>query len=241
VEEFLHAGTISEAEKLKKSEKFHVIDMFARIYSVEPNLAKEWYDMDYRTVEDVRRGQKDLPKATTTGLDMFKEFEQSLGREDVDEILAILRHEITDIEPHAIVEPVGGYRRGCTEMDEVDVLIAQPGVEFVDGLTNRIVDHLKFKGSRRVGGMWDLVNEADDRCRTPRITPGHIYDVMTIEGVHEKAKLQDPRAEPRDDHPAKPSKAIHRKNTTGADLKTEKDVFNVLGLEYLEPTLRNAG
>ncbi|RKO86201.1 DNA polymerase beta-like protein, partial [Blyttiomyces helicus] len=76
VKEFLQRNRLEEAELIKKSDWFQTVDMFAKVYSVGPKTAQEWYDRGHRTIDDVRENETHLSRMQSIGLNLFDDFNQ---------------------------------------------------------------------------------------------------------------------------------------------------------------------
>ncbi|KAJ3280201.1 hypothetical protein HK104_000831 [Borealophlyctis nickersoniae] len=276
IKQFLKIGTIREAESIKKDEWFRVVDTFASVYGVGPNTAREWYNKGYRSVEEVRALEKNVTKIQRIGLEMWDDFKQKMTRADVEEMLALLRETLDDVEPGCIIEPVGGYRRGKQLSGDLDVVVTHPDEGRVPDLLGKVVDRLKLKGYVK-HVMWygegadkDTVSEiklsgsqrgysmdqlAKAFCAMIQpskkiyrqvdiiISPYSVFACAVVGWSGSKQFERGLR-----DWCKRGTKRFHfvshglydRKTNKRIDVKTERELFNVLGLPYFEPVDRNA-
>ncbi|KAG9287995.1 hypothetical protein G9A89_017590 [Geosiphon pyriformis] len=142
---FLETGTIEEAQEIRVSEKFQVLDTFSRVYGVGFKTAQAWYRKGYRTIDDCLKNPK-LTENQRVGLDLFKDFQKKMTRRDIEEILEILEKEITAIHPDCKITPVGGYRRGKEFNGDVDVIISHSDEKKSGELLEELTDRLSAKG-----------------------------------------------------------------------------------------------
>jgi DNA polymerase/3'-5' exonuclease PolX len=73
-----------------------------------------------------------------------------MSREDVEEIHNIVEKEVKEVDPHCILQPVGGYRRGKVLNGDVDILISHSDEERASSLLKDIIERLTDRGIRHI-------------------------------------------------------------------------------------------
>ncbi|CAG8460629.1 4208_t:CDS:10 [Ambispora leptoticha] len=267
---YLETGTIEEAEDLRNSEKFTILETFSHVYGVGPKTAQLWYKKGYRTLEDACKDPY-LTEAQRIGLELFEQFQKKISRKEVEEIIEILEKEIKAVDPRCILTPVGGYRRGKEFSGDVDVIVTHPVEEAVTKLLPRIIDQLSQKGYLKYK-MWygHTVQKVPKLPKVPKRNLMDRLDKCFCAFYQPSAKLHrqvDIIIAPRSLYPTAivgwtGSRQFERslkhyarkeKNLVFAShglftntmprrripLSTEREVFDAIGVPWLEPEMRN--
>lgn len=70
-----------------------------------------------------------------------------IPREEVESIVKWIKHQLDKIQPGARLEACGGYRRGKTHSNDVDIIITWPHQDGVErGVLDKLVERLLKKG-----------------------------------------------------------------------------------------------
>ncbi|KAI8984212.1 DNA polymerase beta-like protein [Mycotypha africana] len=72
---FLQTGTIDEAEELRTDEHFRTMSLFNKVWGVGVTTAKIWWDMGYRTLQEVLDNAK-LTATVKLGIQLFPDFNE---------------------------------------------------------------------------------------------------------------------------------------------------------------------
>ena len=199
------------------------------------------------------------------GLKYFDDIESRIPRREIQQIEKILKKECNKINSRLVVVIAGSYRRGKPNSGDVDVLISHPNLKTNEDITNSdishlielvnrltdfgfLVDHLtklgrtKYMGickvsERGLGRRIDVrfvswmaytpallyftgSKEFNTHMRGVALQKGYtlneygIYKLVKVEGKHRRVKGDK------------------------VMVNTEKDVFDLLGMTYLEPEQR---
>ncbi|KAN0081305.1 hypothetical protein V8E55_008929 [Tylopilus felleus] len=268
VEEFVKTGKIQEAQKFLSSSRFQTLSAFNSIHGIGSTTARHLYSLGLRTIEDLEKYYEVTPMDTHEGIAFYLEtgtkeisvdksikvslalrhdFSQKIPRSESDEINQVIMRELESIEAGCKSILVGGYRRGKLESNDVDIIISHAdwdhGAEKVRGLCKKLLQRLHERGLvthvLNMSGYhphnvfrthhWDSLEKA----LTVFVLPNHSARTQTYRrvdlifatpGVFWTAVVGCTR---RHD-----SQRFHP--------KSERDVFELLGLAYVHPTLRNA-
>ncbi|CAO3663321.1 unnamed protein product [Umbelopsis ramanniana] len=142
---FLKTGSIPEAKAVESDVKFHVMSKFLKVWGVGQNLAQEWWNSGYRSLDDVYQNAS-LPPTIKLGIELHEQLEQRLSRKDCEEILNIIETEAKDLLPGCEVYPVGGYRRGKESNGDLDLVLSHPDELKNQNFLKNLVDRLCSKG-----------------------------------------------------------------------------------------------
>jgi DNA polymerase IV len=156
---------------LRSSPSFQTLSIFSKIWGVGPVGAREfYYDYGWRSLDDVvEHGWDRLTRAQQIGVKYYDEFLDSISREEAEEIAAIIGAEAEKLRPGMQYVITGGYRRGKTEVHDVDILISHPiSSETTGGVVRSLVHALEKSG--HISHTLHLGNELPP-ASTEHVTP----------------------------------------------------------------------
>lgn len=255
VEEIITTGKLKAAEEASKELKLDLIDELLGIHGVGPVKAQELITSGVTSIADLRQKLAADPSilndVQTLGLKHYEDSQLRIPRAEMakhEEFIINALHE----EFQGVV--VGSYRRGAENSGDIDVLLTLPDrmsaknqgalfTEIVDLLRGEkyIVDTLaqgpkKFLGYVKLKGKNKHVRRLD-LLMLPESE--YAYAILYFTGSKNFNKafrayalqkgytLNEHRLEPiKEGVPAVPK------------MKTEQDIFDFLGLQYVEPTMR---
>jgi Fingers domain of DNA polymerase lambda. len=91
-----------------------VIELFDSIWGVGIESATKFYQMGFRTLDDLRKNTHILTEWQKIGLKYHEEFEQRIPRDDVTAIVEIVKakiNELSDLKDVYEAVCCGSYRR----------------------------------------------------------------------------------------------------------------------------------
>ncbi|CAF1112009.1 unnamed protein product [Adineta ricciae] len=143
--EIIDTGSFEKLEDFQSSEYMKVLDLFGNVWGCGPNIAKQWYDQGFRTLDDLRTKAK-LSQNQQVGLKYYDEFLERIPREEVTEIEAMVKQHALALVPGLTIQTCGSYRRGKATCGDVDILITHVDGISHDGLLIPLTDSLKKCG-----------------------------------------------------------------------------------------------
>ena len=257
IDQILQTGQITELRNLDPGmrEMLDVQVLFKTIYGVGKVTAKKWYEQGYRTLQDLSRKYPEMTHGQQLGYYFYNDLIQKIPRGEIDAVNAYF---------HSVYDPMGvkfvitgSYRRGLPESGDIDMLIEnltgdESGLFMQKVLTpltqsGFIVGDLavgkksKYMGIVRAGNNTDgtprPVRRFDIRLINPESWP---FAVLYFTGsknfnidIRNRAlsmglSLSEYGFKTLHNQPFVPPKPI----------TTEKDIFDLLQLRYLEPNER---
>ncbi|WVQ99513.1 hypothetical protein IAU59_006649 [Kwoniella sp. CBS 9459] len=215
-----------------------------------------------------RRGGMKQVEIVEEWIRLKNELDQKISREEVDEIARCVMEHLEAYVPGCEYTICGGYRRGKPESNDVDVVFRPPGMDLDIGLLKKlylrlsdlgIVTHVlhvthrdantpihaspqnfdnldkafvifKLPGPGRLHRRVDLISAPYDR-----------YASAVLSWSGSMMFERDLKRYAENDRGYK-FRAGLIKITTGEEvnLETEREIFEFLGLRYVQPELRNA-
>ena len=267
VKEILETGSLKAATEARTSMPLEAYKELRDIHGIGPVKAKQLIDSGITNVVQLRKASAADPKLLTAAQKLgIKYYEDSLKRIPRNEMV---QHEITIItglDPRFKGTIVGSYRRGLASSGDIDVLLTLPDTmtkkEQGDLLLHMIglfeelgyiVDTLssgptKFLGYCKLDEENALINATEEEypvrrldllmipqseyaCAILYFTGSKEFNVAFRSYALDKGyTLNEHRLEAtKDGVPAVPA------------FTTEKDIFDFLGLQYVEPNKRRDG
>ncbi|GAA5933417.1 DNA-directed DNA polymerase IV [Sporobolomyces koalae] len=142
IDEFIATGQIKEAVEVLRNERFIALTSLMTVHGVGHTRAKELYQEGFRSAEQLRSTGK-----WEKEFRYHDDIQEKIPRREVESIHEFVRIQLDRIEPGAYTVLCGGYRRGKTASNDVDILITYPHQDGKErGILRRLVHRLEVKG-----------------------------------------------------------------------------------------------
>eukprot|EP00850_Spirogloea_muscicola_P023111 SM000329S12574 [mRNA] locus=s329:19218:22724:- [translate_table: standard] len=263
VKELLASGTIGKLEALKSSPQVHLVQQFASVWGIGPTIALSFYNAGCRTLQDIAK-QPSLSAVARLGLKYHADLLLKMPRKEAADIVHIVQRNAELLCPGVNVTATGSYRRGKAMCSDIDFVITHDDGCSHRGLLARLVQHMQNTGffashhkvlEHSYPGM-EQVETFMGICRSPaypcfrridiKVYPRHQlpFALIAFTGndvlnrkIRYRAmtmgyKLNDKGLFPRACKQA-------QSNAMSLSCQTEREIFERLGLDYLEPHKRN--
>ncbi|GAA5852035.1 hypothetical protein JCM9279_005039 [Rhodotorula babjevae] len=142
VDEFLETGRVKEADDLQHNERYQAIKSLMTVHGIGHHGARDLYSQGYRSAEDMRksgRWEKEFR--------YHDDIQHPIPRAEVESIARFVQLQVDRIERGSHMVICGGYRRGKTMSNDVDLLITFPHQDGKErGLLRRLCHRLEVKG-----------------------------------------------------------------------------------------------
>ncbi|CAF1463730.1 unnamed protein product [Adineta steineri] len=193
--EIIDTGSFEKLEDFQSSEYMNVITLFGNVWGCGPNIAKQWYDQGFRTLDDLRTKAK-LSDNQQVGLKYYDEFLERMPRNEVCEIEAVVKEHALALVPDLIIQTCGSYRRGKATCGDVDILITHTDGISHEGLLIPLIDSLKKSGFLTD----DLVLSSSDKYEEDSGSHVKYYGVCLLPGENRKHRRLDIIIIPHDEY-----------------------------------------
>ena len=238
-------------EENKKIGESTLVEMFTKIYGVGPKNAEKIIKAGIKSIDELREKQEDfLNTNQKIGLKYYEDINKRIPRSEIDEYSSIFKRYFDQAKSEtsqsdAVFEIVGSYRREAKDSGDIDVIISNKNNnktvfnKFIDLLVeNNIILHkltdgtkqikilvvgkLGSKPARRIDFMYTTVEEYPFAILY--FTGSQAFNTaMRQHSLEQGYTMNEHRLE----------------NTTTKNnvpnIKSEKDIFNFLNIEYVEP------
>lgn len=255
IQEILATGSLKAATEARKETNLDSLDILQGIHGVGPVKAKQLVEThNIRSIVELRTA---LAKDSTLLNDVqkmgLKYYEDSVLRIPRYEMLQHETHILSALDPRFKGVVVGSYRRGAENSGDIDVLLMLPNsiakkqqgemfIETVNMLkeTDYIIDTLA-QGPKKFLGYVRLEKGEKVRRLDLLMTPEEefAYAILYFTGsqafnVAFRSYAQE-KGYTINEHVMKP---VQERVLPVPTMKTEKDIFDFLGLQYVEPQNR---
>ena len=257
LDEYVKTGTLRILER----EKTNPINILGDIYGVGPKKAQELVNAGVKTIDELRTRQNDLLNdIQKVGLKYYDQLLERIPRSEIEEYEKIFKENFDKVangSPDAKFEIVGSYRRGAQTSGDIDVIITgKTGVvykAFVDELlkTGIILEVLSrgssktlviaklpglYEGKERIARRVDFLYAPPDEFAFAILyfTGSKTFNTVMRQYGLDKGYTFNEHGIYRLENKKKGEKVE-------TEFKTEKDIFNFLGLQFKTPIERKDG
>ena len=244
--EYVQTGTLKVLER----EKNNPVNILADVYGIGPKKAKELVDKGVTTIAALRANQDTLLNETQkVGLKYYDDILKRIPRSEIEEYKSLF---LKAQEEEAKMEIVGSYRRGAESSVDIDVIITSnnPAIftNFVDSLIKTgVIQEVLSRGPTKCLVITKLPNKETSRrvdflYTTPEefpfailyFTGSKIFNtVMRHEALAKELTMNE--------HGLYSLVGKKKGEKVNHIFRTEKDIFDYLGLEYKAPHERTDG
>jgi NAD-dependent DNA ligase/DNA polymerase/3'-5' exonuclease PolX len=249
LEEYVNTGTLKVLER----EKNNPVNILAEVYGIGPKKAKELVDNGITSIQQLRENQDLLNDIQKVGLQYYEDILARIPRAEVEQYESIVAAEFKKIATQkSQFEIVGSYRRGAQSSGDIDMIITSDNskvfVNLIDALIKKgIILEVLSRGptkclviaripgsptARRVDFLY--TNPEEFPFAILYFTGSKIFNTVMRHVALEKGFTMNEHGINKMDNKKKGEKVSH-------SFKTEKDIFDFLGLEFKAPQDRTDG
>lgn len=265
VDEILRTGTLAElAEEASVDEPTRIINLLTTVTGIGEVNARKFVDMGVTGIDDLRvkvaRGEVKLTHHMDVGLRYYEAFQQKIPFEEIADLGRVLKQSVHALDPELRVEVCGSHRRLRPLSGDIDVLMTHQAIITDDDLIKSRVPYLKsiVAELKRIGFIVeDLTSLGNTKymgvCVHPNVKIGRRIDIrfVTMESFYPALlyftgsmmcnKLM--RIEALKKGYTLNEYGLYRLGAGGKEeriiVHSEQEVFEILGLVYLEPHERD--
>ena len=256
LKEYVETGTLRILER----EKTNPINILGDIYGVGPKKAQELVAANIKTIDELRVRQNELLNdIQKVGLKYYEQIQERIPRSEIEEFKQIFSENFTKASEgssDAKFEIVGSYRRGAQTSGDIDVIITGRSGDvykkFVDELVKTgIILEILSRGSSKtlviaklpqVNGKERIARRIDFLYAPPDefafailyFTGSKIFNTVMRQYSLNKGYTFNEHGIYRLENKKKGAKVEK-------EFKTEKDIFDFLGLQFKTPVERVDG
>lgn len=259
IDEYIKTGKIKLLEEFKKNPLISSSKELTSIFGIGPKKAKILIDKGIYGINDLKKAIKKniikLTKQQKLGLKYYDDLQKRIPRNESEKIREEIEKEFKKIYgSNAIVMLAGSYRMGKKTSGDIDIVLSSKDFKTTDGILKNFVEHLfeigliidtlsgnkipNYKNTNYIG-LIKLKNKPvrhiDLHVIKSENIPFHMLYFSSGEQFSRKI-----RKEAKDKGYKLNDKGLFKKgsNIKISSIKTEKDIFNFLEINWIPPEKR---
>lgn len=148
INEILKKGKLKEIKLKKKSKKeLEYIENLEKVINIGRQKAIELVrDNNIKSIEELKEAHKSgkiiLNDKILLGLKYFDKFKQNIPREEITKTELFLKEELLKIDKELFLIVCGSYRRLKKTSNDIDILITHPKIKTLSQLKNSKINYL---------------------------------------------------------------------------------------------------
>lgn len=233
IDEYCQNGTIGlYQELLEESQEQIITSEFRKIWGVGPNKSKELYDSGYRSIRELKKHPELFTEAQNVYLQHFNALQKRIPRKFIKNF----EKKLQKIIPYNF-DIAGSYRRGLSDSGDIDILIESNNInteEIVEILNPYLFYILAMKDEKilAIGSFQKKIFRLDIEIVPPdEYITTLVYFTGSKEFNIQMRSIAKKLGYKLDQH------ALW-KNKKKITFESEKELFDILGMEYLAPEER---
>lgn len=260
VDEILKTGKLSEIKVSNKDKKYlDLVEQLEEIYGIGRKKAYELFmKYDIKSIADLKKkydsGEIILPDNISKGLKYFEQIKDNIPREEIDSAYLLISSVILSIDIELFSTICGSYRRLNPTSGDIDIIIVHPKIKtkkdaekshylqiIIKKLkeTKFIIDSLTGDDVQtKYMGLFKLKHDLPLRRIDIRFIPYESYYSAILYFTGSKDFNKKMRRVALDSGYTLNEYGLFDENDNMFKVNSEKDIFDLLGIEYLTPDKR---
>ena len=241
--------------KLDLIERFNAMpeNILIDVYGIGPNKAKELVEKGIKSIEDLRENQDLLNDKQKIGLKYYEDILERIPRGEIETYKTQFEKSFEKIKnENTKYEIVGSYRRGELNSGDIDVIITSDNIDnfnlFLDDLIEKkIIIEVLSRGKHKSLVICKLTENSLSRRVDFLYTSSQEYPFAILYFTGSKGFNTVMRGHALkkglslNEHGISKKIGGKKEEKLDLDIKTEKDIFDYLGLIYKSPEERTDG
>ncbi|XP_077999246.1 DNA polymerase beta-like [Glandiceps talaboti] len=263
IDEFIATGKLQKLEKIKADDKSMAINELTRVTGIGPAAARKLVvDDGIMSIDELKKHTDKLNHHQKIGIKHFEDFEVRIPRAEMDRLNTEIQKYVKNIDDEYIATICGSYRRGKASSGDIDILLTHPSFtsetskkpellkKAVKTLEDAkfITDTISF-GDTKYMGVCKLPKEEDGtehlfRRIDIRILPHDQYFCGILYFTGSDIFNKDMRSKALEEGFTLNEYSIRPVGSTGVPgeplpVSSEEDIFDYIGMDFLEPSGRS--
>jgi DNA polymerase/3'-5' exonuclease PolX len=247
IKEIIDTGTLQEYEKVKDT--VSPMEEFLKIHGVGKQHAKKLIASGFKTIDDLRNyvSIKDhLNDTQMKGLRYFDDVQQRIPYSEIQKHEVFLKDLLFRLDPEAELTIAGSYRRKRPDSGDIDLLLKASSKKVYD----RFIDSLKksdyliedlARGSKKYMGLGKGIDSPYKRRIDIMYTKPEEYPfaILYFTGSGDfNVRMREDALKQGYTMNEYSMKHTETKEVIEKRFMTEREIFEFLGYDYLEPEMR---
>lgn len=252
IDEILETGNLQELNILNKEDNLEKLLLITGVGNVR---AKKWLSLNINNIDDVKNAIQEKKINSTHHIDIgikyYNDFIEKVPKSEIDEIKSYLKTIFQKMDNNLIFDICGSYRRGAIESGDIDILISHKNylknIEKQNILKNIvslliknkfIIDNLTSKGNTKFMGVCKI-NETARRIDIRVVDYSSYYSSLLYFTGNKNFNLYIRNKALHKNYSLNEYCLTDLNDNSIKYLKSEKEIFDLLKIPYLNPHERN--
>lgn len=131
IEEIVLTDRLRRLDSTRNDPTDQVLRLFLGIYGVGLAQANKWIQAGHRTLDDIVAKAK-LTESQKIGIQHYDDFAQRIPRAEVEAHGEIVEKALKKLDPALQMMIMGSFRRGAKDSGDVDIIITKPGASVTE-------------------------------------------------------------------------------------------------------------
>lgn len=244
IKEIIDTGTLQEYEKIKDVKS--PLEEFLKIHGVGKQHAKKLVGEGFKTIDDLRKCEniKDhLNDTQLKGLQYFDDMQVRIPYEEIQKHEIYLKDMLYKIDPKAELTIAGSYRRKSLDSGDIDLLLKASNKRIYDKFIDTLVqeDYLTCqlaRGSKKYMGMGKIdISPCHRRIDIMYTKPEEYpFAILYFTGSGDfNVRMREDALKQGYTMNEYSIKHTDTKRKVDKVFNLEKEIFDFLGYQYLDP------
>lgn len=250
IDEILKTGRLKELEGIVNDDE--ALNVIMSVTGIGPVKAKKLVKQGIKTIDQLRRAfdnkEVDLTHHTQVGLKWHEDIQQRIPRNEVALFETRIKQECAKIDPNILMEICGSYRRGCDTCGDIDVLISiqhpQSKTAYLKKLVmglkkvGVLVDDLTDKGDKKYMGV-GKIDKLGRRIDIRYMEYENFFAGLVYFTGSKNFNIQIRQRALEMGYSLNEYSFTRVCDDTHVIVHSEKELFDILEMEYVQPNDRN--
>lgn len=241
IDEILKSGTLKQLEARSEEEKrrSEAIAAFSKIYNVGTKKAEEWYSQGFKTLESLSGNNKTKGADMTTAQQLYYEhyddLQKKIPRSEMEDIENALKRYWKYLDVTFMI--TGSYRREERESSDIDIVV-RDGItmdELLEPIKGRFIKGSLTKGKKKFNGIAQYDEESPYRRIDILLVNDSEWPFALLGFTGNKDLNLRLRLHAKKMGYTLSNEALIDPQGNKVPAYSERDIFNILGVKYLEP------
>lgn len=256
IQEYLTTGSVSELTKLKNSPLIRTYDTLGKIAGVGKQTIASWIKLGINDLASLRKaisnGQVTLTSMQHLGLRYYSDLNERIPRDEVSNIASYIKRRAVkcNVDKFTIA---GSYRRGMSSSGDIDILMTSEGGDDRgrdnndNSVLECVLDKLRIEpnfigvlsqGKEKLSFlMYGPSNKARQVDLLYVTSESYIPALLYFTGSFEFNEYIRGVAKSAG-YKLNQKGLYYISSSRQVDISSEKDIFKILGVEYIKPKMR---
>lgn len=232
--------------------------LLKNITGVGDKRASEWSKLEFKNIEDLKclilNNKIKSTHHIDIGIKYYDDLLKKIPRNEIDDLYKIISKIISEISETLIFEICGSYRRGLDYSGDVDILLTDKYSNnkkiksnnyltiLVNNLKKRniIIDDLTTtSGGKKYMGIYKFNNNYGRRIDIRYIDYEEFYTALLYFTGSKNFNLDLRKKAIKMGYKLSEYSLIKVNNNEKMNINSEYDIFNILDVDYIDPTKRD--